>query len=69
MFVQYTALGFEPSEHESRQITARPGLPPKQQILSPNPIFEPEPSSSSLILLSLLAAQTFEQKKVENPPN
>ena len=24
MFVQYTALGFQPSEHESRQITARP---------------------------------------------
>ena len=33
MFIQFTALGFEPLKHESPPITTRPGLPPTLRLL------------------------------------
>ena len=33
MSIQYTVLGFEPSEHESPPITTRPRLPPSKVLL------------------------------------
>ena len=33
MFIQFTALGFEPLKHESPPITTSPGLPPTLRLL------------------------------------